>query len=292
MSSATLQPTTDPAESLARIIEGLCEAIAAVRRSARFSPIKRLASAQLRRFAGWFAALMAEFQCGLLAAARLRAVPLPPLRPCPPRARMPPQLLKAPLRLSTPADAGEGGLSPGGTSRFSGRRLAALLAALPQARRSRTSRPDVGDPAGAGALYAATQHRPSAQRPRCPAPPLLRPPARSPLPIPATPPFSLTVRTITPGRSGGRRWRRLSRGAAGAWSVSTAAAVSAAEPPRSQLSRDGLSATANARLVTFPVTSLALHVTAEGAAPSSARARWTGGSNHSCLHAFIDYARS
>ncbi len=70
MSPTAPQPASDPAESLVRILEGLCEAIAArCEKEQPASPIKRLAWAQFRRLAAWFAALMADFRAGLLAAA-------------------------------------------------------------------------------------------------------------------------------------------------------------------------------------------------------------------------------
>ena len=115
MSSAALQPTTDPAESLARIVEGLCEAIAArFENDLPASPIKRLAWAQLRHLAGWFAALMAEFRAGLLAAAPASRRPAPAAPALSRTPAVPPHLSEARLGLSTPADAGEGGLWPGG----------------------------------------------------------------------------------------------------------------------------------------------------------------------------------
>lgn len=70
MSPTAPQPASDPAESLVRILEGLCEAIAArCEKEQPASPIKRLAWAQFRRLAAWFAALMADVRAGLHAAA-------------------------------------------------------------------------------------------------------------------------------------------------------------------------------------------------------------------------------
>ena len=94
MSAPSPQPTIDPAESLARIVEGLCEAIAAqCEKEVQASPLKRLARIPLRRLAAWFAALLADFRAGLLptepqarrrvpelrASARLTPVPPPHL---------------------------------------------------------------------------------------------------------------------------------------------------------------------------------------------------------------------
>ena len=56
----------------------MCEAIAArFENDLPASPIKRLAWAQLHHLAGWFAALMAEFRAGLLAAAPASRRPAP-----------------------------------------------------------------------------------------------------------------------------------------------------------------------------------------------------------------------
>ena len=105
--------------------------------------------------------------------------------------------------------------------------------------------PDVGDPAGAGALWAATRSSalPAAQANPGPAAPL----ASSPITTPDSGYAAIlaSVRAVAPGRR--PPIAPPQPRAAGVWSVSTAAAVAAADPPTSFL-RDGLSATANARL--------------------------------------------
>jgi hypothetical protein len=69
MDAASPQPTTDPAESLVRIVQGLCEAIATgCEEQLPASPMKRLVLTQLRRLTAWFAALIADFHAGLLPA--------------------------------------------------------------------------------------------------------------------------------------------------------------------------------------------------------------------------------
>ena len=67
MSRTAPQPTTASAESLARIVEGLCDAIATACEERPASPVKRLVLTQLRRVAVWFAALIEDFRAGLLA---------------------------------------------------------------------------------------------------------------------------------------------------------------------------------------------------------------------------------
>src|SRR5205823_328569 len=74
MSATAPQPASDPAEILAGIAEGLCEAIAAHCENERAESVfKRLAWTQLRRLAAWLAALLADFRAGLLPPAPVAA---------------------------------------------------------------------------------------------------------------------------------------------------------------------------------------------------------------------------
>ena len=214
MSSAALQPTTDPAESLARSLKGC------VRRSRR----GRERSA---RFTDQASGLGATAPFGRLVRGADGGFPSRPAgdRPdfAPPRSRrsgLVPHARRAAallrrglgclLRLM-PGRAAFGravqnwlfGPEIGGAA-------CSVAASSPQ---PQPAAPDIGDPAGAGALCAATRSSTLPAAKPNPGPPLLWPPARSPLPIPATPPFSLPSAPSL--LAGGRRWRRLSRGRPG-----------------------------------------------------------------------------
>lgn len=247
MSSAALQPTTDPAESLARIVEGLCEAIAArFENDLPASPIKRLAWAQLRHLAGWFAALMADFRAGLLAAAPASRRPAPAAPALSRTPAVPPHLLRRGLGCLLRLMPGRVAFGRAVQNWLFGPEIGGaacrVAASSPQ---PQPAGPDVGDPAGAGALWAATRSSalPAAQANPGPAAPL----ASSPIATPDSGYAAIlaSVRAVAPGRR--PPIAPPQPRAAGVWSVSTAAAVAAADPPTSFL-RDGLSATANARL--------------------------------------------
>ena len=136
MSAAASEPPSDPAEILAAIVEGLCGAIAARCAKERpASPIARLAWTRLRRLAVWFAALMAEFRAGRLAAAsaalrRGPAVPALPRVPASPPPRLP-RGFGWLIRLVPEAICFAGQVEHW----LSAPELAPLLAASPQARR-------------------------------------------------------------------------------------------------------------------------------------------------------------
>lgn len=193
MSLAAPQPATDPAESLARIIEGLCEAIAARCEQERLaSPLKRLARMPLRRLAAWLAALMAEFRAGLLApepAAHHRSPVAPALSraPAPPPRRLRRGLGWLAWLMPVQATAAVGGQAPDRLSDRKIGRAARGLAASPPP--SQPALPDAGDPAVPA--LCSPRRGPSASRPNeaaaVPAAALLA--ARSPLPIPAGSPL-------------------------------------------------------------------------------------------------------
>ena len=95
MDAASPQPTTDPAESLVRIVQGLCEAIAAgCEEQLPASPMKRLVLTQLRRLTAWFAALIADFHAGLLPAGPQANRPGPEIPASPRTLARPPHLLR------------------------------------------------------------------------------------------------------------------------------------------------------------------------------------------------------
>ncbi len=95
MEATSPQPTTDPAESLVRIVQGLCEAIAAgCEEQLPASPMKRLVLTQLRRLTAWFAALIADFHAGLLPAGPQANRPGPEIPASPRTLARPPHLLR------------------------------------------------------------------------------------------------------------------------------------------------------------------------------------------------------
>jgi hypothetical protein len=246
LSSAALQPTTDPAESLVRIVEGLCEAIAArFEKDLPASPIKRLAWAQLRHLAGWFAALMAEFRAGLLAAAPASRRPAPAAPALSRTPAVPPHFLRRGLGCLLRLMPGRVAFGRAVQNWLFGPEIGgaacSVAASSPQ---PQPAGPDVGDPAGAGALCAAMR---SSALPVAKPNPGPAPLASSPIATPDSGYAAIlaSVRAVAPGRR--PPIAPPQPRAAGVWSVFTAAAVSAGDPPTSFL-RDGPSATANARL--------------------------------------------